>query len=307
MHAARVVSGLGLHEVDPRVADKVRDVEVAGVVVHLERRRDLDDDALAEDRDLGGHGQGLGLVVGDVDHGCPGLNVQAFELAAHVHAELGVQVGQRLVEQEQMRFGSDRAGDCDALLLAAGQLGWIAIDILRNLHALKRGLDAVFDLGLGQLLDLESELDILAHGHVRPQGVGLEHEVEPALARRGKVCFRRVDNLLAVDVDGAILRFLQAGYHAQGGRLAAARRAKQRHKVAVLNGQVNILEDMIFAIEFINVFQFNLAHSRFAPSLSVSLAYCFCFPSQISRPCSWPGRRRQRYLRSRRPGIRWRT
>jgi hypothetical protein len=37
--------------------------------------------------------------------------------------QLGVEVGQRLVEQQDLRLQHQRAGDGDALLLAAGELG----------------------------------------------------------------------------------------------------------------------------------------------------------------------------------------
>ncbi|MNW02468.1 hypothetical protein D3C71_1982550 [compost metagenome] len=48
--------------------------------------------------------------------------MQLANLGAHCHAQLGVQVGQRLVEQEDLRVAHDGSAHCDALALAAGEL-----------------------------------------------------------------------------------------------------------------------------------------------------------------------------------------
>ena len=191
--------------------------------------------------------------MGYIDHGRAGLDVQALQLGTHIYAELCVKVGQRLVHQQQMRLGSDSTGDCNALLLAAGQLGRITVNVLTDLHAGECVLDAAVYLCLGQLLDVEAEGDVLADGHVRPQSVGLEHEVEVALARGSEVSLGSVYDLLAVHEDGAVLRLLQTGYNAQGGGLAAAGRAEQGHEVAVLDGEVDVLQDVVFAVVFINM------------------------------------------------------
>jgi len=45
--------------------------------------------------------------------------VQFLDLSAHRHAQLGVEVGQRLIEQEDFRIAHDRAAHRDALALAA--------------------------------------------------------------------------------------------------------------------------------------------------------------------------------------------
>ena len=48
--------------------------------------------------------------------------VQPLDLGAHVDPELGVEVGQRLVEQEDLRITHQRPAHRDALALAAGEL-----------------------------------------------------------------------------------------------------------------------------------------------------------------------------------------
>ena len=48
--------------------------------------------------------------------------MQPRDLDPHLHAQLGVEVRQRLVEQEDLRLAHDGAADRDALALAAGEL-----------------------------------------------------------------------------------------------------------------------------------------------------------------------------------------
>ena len=53
--------------------------------------------------------------------------LQEADLARHLLAQRGVQIGQRFVEQQHARMDRQRAGQRDALLLAAGQLARQAV------------------------------------------------------------------------------------------------------------------------------------------------------------------------------------
>ena len=96
-------------------------------VVDLERRADLLDPALAHDHDPVGQRERLLLVVGDVDGGDPELALDRPDLLAQDDPDLGVERGQRLVEQQDLRLDGQRAGEGHALLLAAGQLVRVAV------------------------------------------------------------------------------------------------------------------------------------------------------------------------------------
>ena len=80
------------------------------------------------DDDAVGHGHGLDLVVRDVDRGRAQPLVQFLDLGAHGNAQLGIEIGQRLVEQKHLRIAHDRAPHRDALALAARQLPRIALE-----------------------------------------------------------------------------------------------------------------------------------------------------------------------------------
>ena len=82
-----------------------------------------------------------GLVVGDVDHGDAEALVQLPDLELHLLAQLLVERAQRLVHQDQLRLEHQRAGDRDALLLAAGSCAGRRAPKPDELHHVQRALD----------------------------------------------------------------------------------------------------------------------------------------------------------------------
>ncbi|GAC1045118.1 hypothetical protein thsrh120_51220 [Rhizobium sp. No.120] len=69
---------------------------------------DLLDMAALHNRDLVGHGHGFHLVVGYIDGRRIESLMQLPDFFTHLYTQLGVEVGQRLIEQEVLR----RADDC---------------------------------------------------------------------------------------------------------------------------------------------------------------------------------------------------
>ena len=96
-------------------------------LVELGRRRDLLQPAGAHDADPVGDRQRLLLVVRDEQGGGADLALDPADLVAQLGAHLGVQRGQRLVEQQHLRLDRQRPGQRDALLLAAGELVRVAV------------------------------------------------------------------------------------------------------------------------------------------------------------------------------------
>ena len=64
--------------------------------------------------------------------------LQFAQLDAHVAAQLGVEVGERLVEQQHGRRERAGARQRHALLLAAGELRRAAVGELAHLHQIER-------------------------------------------------------------------------------------------------------------------------------------------------------------------------
>ena len=95
---------------------------VAGRAVQLGGRGALFDPAGPHHGDPVRHRQGLFLVVRDEQGGDAEFLLKAADLLAQGEPHLGVQRRQRFVEQQDPRAQGERAGERDALLLAAGEL-----------------------------------------------------------------------------------------------------------------------------------------------------------------------------------------
>ena len=132
-----------------------------GVLVDLLRRAELLDAAGVHDGDQVGRGHGLALVVGDVDRRVAVGVVQAADLEAHLLAQVGVEVRQRLVQQQGLGLHDQRAGERDALLLAARQLGGIALGQRRQLRGLQDGVDLGRDGRAVELAQRQAVGDVL--------------------------------------------------------------------------------------------------------------------------------------------------
>src|SRR6185503_20439392 len=105
-----------------------------GTIVKLERRASLLDPAVAQQDDPVGQRHGLDLVVRDVDHRSAELLMQAFYLAAHLIAQLRVEIAERLIEKENPRIAHDGAADRDTLALAARKLPRVALEKLLDVE-----------------------------------------------------------------------------------------------------------------------------------------------------------------------------
>ena len=80
-----------------------------------------------------------------VDERCAEPIVQLRKLGSHVHAELGVEVGQRLVHQECRGMTHHRSPKRHALALAAGELRRPALEQRVDLQLLRDRAHFAFD------------------------------------------------------------------------------------------------------------------------------------------------------------------
>src|SRR5208282_208942 len=129
--------------------------------------------------------------------------------------QLGVEVRQRLVHQEDFRRAHYGAGKSDALALAARQF-------LRKPAQHGIEFDAAGDLGddapaLGHwhFADSQGVTNVLLNAEVRVERVGLEDHRHVAVLRQ------HVVDLVAANVDFAAGQLLEPRDHAHGGGFAA--------------------------------------------------------------------------------------
>jgi len=121
--------------------------------------------------------------VGDVHGGDAETVLERRDLRAHRHTQLRVEVRQRLVHQEGLRGTHDGATHGHPLPLPTGQRLGLAVQVLVEAEDVRGLLDALLDLRLVHLGELEREAHVVRHGHVRVQRVGLEHHRDVPLLR----------------------------------------------------------------------------------------------------------------------------
>ena len=221
-----------LEEVHRRRADETGDERVDRVVVQLARGVDLLEYAVLEHRDTVAHRHGLDLVVGHVDHRGAQIPLQLGDLCTRRHTELGVEVRQRFVHEEDLRIAHDRPAHRHTLPLATGELLGLAVQVRHQVEHLCGGLHPLGDLLLARLGQLEREAHVLADRVVRVQRVVLEHHRDVPVLGFGP------GDVPVADEDASGGHVLEAGERAQGGRLAATGGPDQDEELAVGDLQV---------------------------------------------------------------------
>ena len=99
---AALLEELGIDQVG--VADEVGDEQAHRLLVELDRRSGLRDAAVMHHDDAVGDGERLLLVVRHIGDGEVEIELQLADLLAHAPAQLGIEVRQRLVEQQHLRL-----------------------------------------------------------------------------------------------------------------------------------------------------------------------------------------------------------
>ncbi len=112
--------------------------------------------------------------------------------------QFGVEIAERLVEQEKLRLAHDGAADRDALALAAGKLARLALEQFGDAQDFGRALDPARDVGLVVARHPQPEAEILFDRHVRIERVGLEHHGDAAIGRLDIVHDPAADRYLAI-------------------------------------------------------------------------------------------------------------
>ena len=229
-------------EVHRRRADKARHEQVGWTVVDFLRAAELAYLAILHHGNQRAERHGLDLIVRHVhDAGLEPL-VQLFDLVPHLYPELGIEIGQRLVEQEQSRIACDRPAHGYALTLPARELARFAVEQLIHLQNLGHAADDLGLLVLGYLAHFQSEGNVLPHGHGRVQSIGLEHHRNIAILRA------QIVHHATADPDFARRGGIESRDHIEQSGFSAARRSNQDQELAGLDLDVDPLEHLHRAV-----------------------------------------------------------
>ena len=200
-------------------ADEPGDRLVRRPAVYPLRAVDLREPAVEHDGDAVGQRHRLGLVVGDVDHGRAGFAMEGAEHVHHCNAQMGIEIGQRFVQNDDLGLHDQTTGERDPLALTAREFGRLAFAEAGKADRLQRLLDGRIAIRAVHFRDPQRITDIAGHGQVRPQGV-LEHHADAA-------SFGEMDSGVGVRPDRipvddpACRRGLKPGDQTQDRRLAA--------------------------------------------------------------------------------------
>ena len=123
---------------DVASADEARHERRVGTLVDVFGRSDLLDAPGVHDDDAIGHGHRLDLIVRDIDRRVVEFVVQPADFEAHVAAQIGVEIGQWLIQQQNVGLRRQRPRERDPLLLAAGQFGGIALGLRPKLRRVEQ-------------------------------------------------------------------------------------------------------------------------------------------------------------------------
>ena len=96
-------------------------------------------------------------------------------LKTHAFPQLGIQVGQWFVQQQQAGFGHQSAGQSHTLLLSAGQLTGQTLRIFFQVNQFQHFHDQFQPFLFGHVLDLQRITYVIDDIHMGPYGVTLEH------------------------------------------------------------------------------------------------------------------------------------
>ena len=151
-----------------------------------------------------------------VDGSRAALLADAPDFATHLNPQFGIQVAQRLVQQQEVGADHQSPGQRNPLLLTAGECIGLSIS-----HACKPShfndfRHPVFDLFLGNLPHFEAEADVLRNGHMGPEGVALKDHADVALV------WRQRRHILSTEADLTRVWRTESGQHPQQGGLATS-------------------------------------------------------------------------------------
>ena len=256
------------------------------MVVDLRRVRQLHHLAEVHDRDAVADVAHDQNVVGDEQIGQAHLLLQLAEHVDDLRLNGHVQRGHRLVADDELRVEGERAGDADALALAAGELMGVAGGMLavepHAVHQLQNPLMALL-LARVHLMYVQRLADDIRDRHARVErGIGVLENHRRLLAVLVDV--RPGGDGLAVEQNLAFRGLVEVQQRAADGGFAAAGLAHESKRLALADGKGHVVHRLerlglehtdVDGEIFLEVFDLNqgrLVFAHFAaPPFSVSM------------------------------------
>ena len=119
---------------------------LTGMIIQVLRRVDLLNEAVLHNNNTVAHRHSFGLVVGNIDEGGAQSQVQLRDLGSHLCTQLCVQVGERLVKQEDLRVTDDCTAQRNTLSLTTGESLRLSVEKVRDVEDSSSLFYAALDL-----------------------------------------------------------------------------------------------------------------------------------------------------------------
>ena len=107
----------------------------------------------------------------------------------------GIEIAGRLIGQKQARAGGGRAGQRDALLFAARELGGVVVGAVREAHGGQFGRGA--GEGVAHPGEFEGRCDVFERGHGGDEVEGLEDDTHAGAPEEGELILVHRGEVLA--------------------------------------------------------------------------------------------------------------
>ena len=217
-------------------AEKLRDEASAGTLVKLSPVSELLDLPGVHDGDAIAQRERFLLVVSHENERDAEPALKGVQFGLKLSAQLEVQCRERFVEQQHFGFVHQRARQGDALPLAARKVGRPARSQFGDTGLFHAFRHATVNLGGREFLHPQAEGNVVAHGEMREERVGLKDGVHGPPVRGG------VGHVAAGEPDLAAIRQVESGDDAEQSGLAATRGAEQGKEFAAPDAQADVVQ-----------------------------------------------------------------
>ena len=175
--------------------------------------------AVFEEHEFFAEAEGFITAMCYHDHVALVLFKKVFHIFLEGVLEVAVEGGEWFVEEDRLWFSDHHSCEGYSLLLAAGELGWVAV--FESVEVVPLNEVCYFGI-LNSFFSAETAFDVVLYRHGREKCVVLEQVADPSLPWFEIDLFLRVKHSSSVDDDLALVRFLDSGDAAQGHALAAS-------------------------------------------------------------------------------------
>jgi len=255
-HVGQVPDGFRPVSRRAREAD-FEDVLAGNRGLQLKRGIERDEFPVINDRDAVAQFVGLVHVMGGDKNRQIALGFQPLEHFPNAHSRDGIEACRRLVEEENLRFVDEPAGDFEPAPHAAGKHFNRFIGPLFEVHRLEKSLDGSLPFFTRNAVKLGEDAHIFDGAQVEVGGHRLRNDAD-----RAAHVVLRAHNVEAVDASRAGSGRHERGQHPDERGFSRAVWAQQAENFAVLDGEIEPVDGNEIAEAFGQVLNFDVEHGR---------------------------------------------